>query len=111
TFGDSSRADSSRLYDPDVANRISVAVFAGLAGVLALLALVAVRRGLLRLIRGLADVGRYRPLTGLVVRRRTFSVSRGDQEEKLLQFVSRFVNRRAAAGAPGPGAPPRSGPR
>jgi hypothetical protein len=71
---------TTRVYSPEVADRIGL--IATWIVVLALAGLVwlGVRRGLVRLGRGLLDLRRNETVSGLVVRRRTWPRSRSGQD-------------------------------
>jgi hypothetical protein len=70
----------NRLYDATMADHLAWVVTALIVFVLIVIALNAILRGGVRLVRGLLDAGRERIVTGTVVRRRTWPHQRGTEQ-------------------------------
>jgi hypothetical protein len=70
---------SVRLYNGDMAHHISVGVTWAVVVVLVAITINAVRRGAIRMVRGLLDAGREEFVRGTVVRRRTWPRQRGTE--------------------------------
>jgi hypothetical protein len=71
---------ASNVYDETMADRLALGVTVLIAVVLSVIALNAIVRGGVRLVRGLVDAGRERVVIGTVVRRRTWPRQRGTEE-------------------------------
>jgi hypothetical protein len=69
----------NRLYDEVTAHRIALGVTWAIAIVLVAITIHALRRGVLRMVRGLLDAGREDAVRGTVVRRRTWPRQRGTE--------------------------------
>jgi Predicted membrane protein (DUF2207) len=72
-----------RLYDDDVAYHIAVGVTWAIVVTLFAITVLAARRGLIRLARGLLDAGREEVMRGTVVRRRTWPRQRGTESDEV----------------------------
>jgi hypothetical protein len=70
---------ANRLYDDVAAQRIALGLTWAIALVLVAITVLALRRGVLRLARGLVDAGREQFVRGTVVRRRTWPRQRGTE--------------------------------
>ncbi len=70
---------SNQLYGPEAAHRIALGLTWAIAIALLAVTILAVRRGLIRLARGLIDAGREDLIRGTVVRRRTWPRARGTE--------------------------------
>jgi hypothetical protein len=71
-------AGSEQLIDDGIAGLVATGITAVVTGLMLVLVFFGIRRGVLPLVRGLADLGRTHTVRGVVVRRRTFHRTRGD---------------------------------